>query len=102
MKTHPKKKLEFVLPGSLQRPLIDLIEKNGAPGYTVLPVQAGKGRDGTWESGHATGAFGMVAVVAICDAATADRIAEAVLPELENFSAIVTICDVQVLREKHF
>jgi PII-like signaling protein len=102
MKTHPKKRLEFVLDASLQRSLIELIDKAGAPGYTVLPVQAGRGRDGTWTAGHTSNAFSMVSVLVICDADAAERLAEEVLPKLEDFSAIVTITDVQVLREKHF
>ena len=102
MKMHPKKRLEFVIEVSLQRSLIELIEKAGAPGYTVLPAQAGRGRDGAWESGHISSAFSMVAIIVICDATVAERLAEESLPMLERFSAIVTVADVSVLREKHF
>ena len=102
MNTHPKKKLEFVIEASLQRSLIELIDKAGAPGYTVMPAQAGRGRDGAWESGHISSAFSMVTIIVVCDATVADRLAEEVLPMLERFSAIVTIADVSVLREKHF
>jgi hypothetical protein len=102
MITHPKKRLEFVVAASLQRSLIDLIDEAGAPGYTVLPVLGGRGRDGTWESGHSSQAFSMVAVVVVCDSLVADRLAEAVQPMLDDFNAIVTISDVGVLREEHF
>ena len=102
MNVHPKKKLEFVVDATLQHSLIERIDKAGAPGYTVIAAQAGRGRDGVWEAGHSSSAFTMVTIIVVCDVEVAERLVADILPTLEEFSAIVTIADVSVLREKHF
>ena len=102
MQLHAKKKVEIIVEASLLEDALALIEKLGARGYTVLPARAGRGVDGAWETGNISGAFQMVMVVVIADATIAERIVEQAFTLLEQYTAIVYVSDVEVVRGEQF
>ena len=102
MLLHAKKKVEIIVEASLLEDALALIERLGARGYTVVPARAGRGVDGVWETGNISGAFQMVMVIVIADAAVAERIVEQAFTLLERYTAIVYVSDVEVVRGAQF
>lgn len=102
MQTHPKKKVEIILEAPLMRMAIELIERLGATGYTVVPALAGRGADGYWQEGEISGAVRMVMIVVITSAEVADRLLDELYDLLSVYTAIVYVSDVAVVRQDHF
>lgn len=87
----------------LLRSLRDLAIKNGVRGYTVLPTLAGGGDQGRWRDDQVTGGAGSKVVFAtIVKEDTADRFLTALEPLLDEYSLIVTITTVEVIRGDNF
>lgn len=103
MLTHPKKRIEIIIEMPLLRRVMDLFDKAGVSGYSVLPVIAGRGQTGAWSADSQVGDAGhMMAIVSIVDAAKLDDILEAVAGVVRRQIGLVTISDVAVLRPERF
>ncbi len=79
-----------------------LLDRLGATGWTVLPVVAGRGRQGIRRGGDPGGVDDNVVVLCITSEAVAARIVEAQAELLGARPAIVSITDCLVLRADHF
>lgn len=100
MTKYQRKLLTVITESALETHLIADIEKLGAHGYTITDAR-GKGgrgvRNASWE------ASGNIRVEVICDAATADAIAEHLRQRYyDNYAMILTMTDVEVLRPEKF
>nr|WP_167222160.1 DUF190 domain-containing protein [Pelagibius litoralis]NIA68023.1 DUF190 domain-containing protein [Pelagibius litoralis] len=102
METHHRKKLDIIVEAPLQRRVVALLEEQEVRGYTVMPCLAGKGADGTWQQGEISDAFSMRLIVVIAREEAARRIMEAAHELLRDYSAIITLSDVEVIRADHF
>lgn len=103
MKTYPKKRIEIMVETPLMKRVIGILEQRGVGGYTVLPVLAGKGKDGAWHRDGLVGRAGtLVMIFCIVDEARVDEVLEAVFALVEKQIGIVTLSDVQVIRPEHF
>ena len=102
MDTFRKKRLEIVIERTLERRLLALLEKEGALGYTVLPVLAGKGTRGTWREDSMSPANQMSMVLVVTDKTRAERIAAAAYALIGDYSGIVLVSDVDVFRRERF
>jgi hypothetical protein len=80
----------------------DLLDRLGAPGWTIQPVLSGKGRQGLRRGGDPGGVFDNVLILCIASEAVAQRVAEARDELLGARPAIVAISDCSVLRGEHF
>jgi PII-like signaling protein len=102
MRTHAKKKIEIIV----ERPLLDevvrLLKDNGAKGHTVFQATAGRGANREWDLGGVTGAFDRVLVLTIVDATAAERIVSLAFDLLQDYTAILYVSDVQVVRGDRF
>ena len=77
MHMHRKKRIELIIEAPLLRSVIGRLERRGISGYSVLPVLAGLGREGRWESSGLVGDAGrMVALICIIDPAACDGVIE--------------------------
>lgn len=102
LELYAKKRVEIVVEGALMEAVLDVVDEAGATGYTVLPALSGRGNTGLWEAGGLSQAFTRVLVVVIANAETATRLIGALDHILDDYTAIVTVCDVEVLRDDHF
>jgi hypothetical protein len=102
MATHTKRKVEIVVERPLLGEAVRLIEGAGAKGYTVFPAIAGRGVGGTWESGDVSDAEQTVLILAICDAAVAEKLVAAAGPLIRDFRAIIYTSAVEVVRPERF
>jgi nitrogen regulatory protein PII len=101
--THLKKRIEIILEAPALHRLTDRLNQAGVTGYTIVPVLAGSGREGTWSAEGLAGDAGrLVMVISIVDAAKADAVLERVYSVLARQIGIVTVSDVQVIRADHF
>ncbi|HYF57184.1 MAG TPA: DUF190 domain-containing protein [Salinarimonas sp.] len=103
VQTHLKKRVEIVLEAPALRRLIDRLDAAAVTGYTVVPVLAGRGHEGSWRGEGLAGDAGrMVMVVCITDPAKVDAVLETAYAVVSRQIGIVTVSDVQVIRAEHF
>jgi nitrogen regulatory protein PII len=101
--THLKKRLEIIVEAPALHRLTDRLNQAGVTGYTIVPVLAGRGSEGTWSAEGLAGDAGrLVMVISIVDAAKADAVLERVYSVLARQIGIVTLSDVQVIRADLF
>jgi nitrogen regulatory protein PII len=99
---YARKRIEIVVEAVHAEAVTDLLDSLGAPGWTIQPVLAGRGRQGLRRGGDPGGVFDNVLVLCIASEAVAERIAEARDELLGARPAIVSISDCGVLRGEHF
>lgn len=98
----PKKKVEIVVEAARARAIIEMIERAGATGYTVVPQVSGKGARGIRDDAHLSDVFRNVLIIVVASEEVAVRIVEASQPILEHYAGIVMVSDVGVVRNEHF
>jgi len=99
---HQRKRIEIVVERVRAEEVTALLDRLGAPGWTLLPVLAGRGRQGVRQGGDLSGVLDNVVVVCIASAAVTERVLEAREELLGARPAIVSITDCTVLRPEHF
>lgn len=102
MQTHPRKKIELVVEAVHVPAVTALLERLGVPGYTVLPVIAGKGHQGLRRAGDPAGLGDSAMIVVIASDAVAGRVLDEADAILRDRMAIIAVSDVRVLRGDHF
>jgi nitrogen regulatory protein PII len=102
MQLHPKKRIEIVVEASCAPRILEMIEATGAKGYTLLHEVSGKGHRGVRNDSHLTDVFRNVLIIVIAAESTAREIIRKSQPLLENYAGIVTVSDVEVVRNEHF
>jgi nitrogen regulatory protein PII len=101
--THLKKRIEIILEAPALHRLTDRLDQAGVTGYTIVPVLAGRGREGAWSAEGLAGDAGrLVMVISVVDPARADAVLERVYSVLSRQIGIVMMSDVQVIRADHF
>jgi nitrogen regulatory protein PII len=99
---HPRKRIEIVVEAVRAEAVTGLLDRLGATGWTVLPVLAGRGRQGIRRAGDPGGVDDNVVVVCIASAEVTGRVVAAQAELLGARPAIVTVSDCLVLRADHF
>jgi len=102
MQLHPKKRIEIVVEASCAPKILEMIEATGAKGYTLLHEVSGKGHRGVRNDSHLTDVFRNVLIIVVAAESTALEIVSKSQPLLENYAGIVTVSDVEVVRNEHF
>ena len=74
---HARKRIEIVVEAVHAEAVCELLDRLGAPGWTILPVQSGRGRQGLRRGGDPGGVFDNVLVLCIASDAVAQRITQA-------------------------
>lgn len=100
---HLKKRIEIIVEAPALHRLIEKLDSVGVKGYTVLPALAGRGQEGPWSREGLAGEAGrMVAIICIVDPLRAEDVLRRVYAVLSRQIGIVSIGDVQVIRDDHF
>lgn len=97
-----KKKIEIIVEAARARAIIEMIEKAGAKGYTVVPSVSGKGHRGVRDSADLSDVFHNVLIIVVAAEDIAARIVDASQSLLEHYAGIVVMSDVEVIRDEHF
>ena len=98
----PKEKVEIVVEVARAVAIIDMVERAGAKGYTVVPNVNGNGAVGIRDAADLSDVFRNVLIVVIASEGGTARMVHGEQPLLENYAGIVPVSDVKVLRNEHF
>lgn len=103
MMTYPKKRIDIMVEAPLMQRVLNLLDEQGVGGYTVIPVLAGRGKDGAWHRDGVVGRAGaLVMIFCILDEARIDEVLRPLFALVSRQIGIVTVSDVQVIRPEHF
>jgi len=103
MKTYPKKRIDIMVEAPLMQRVLKLLDDQGVSGYTVLPVLAGRGKDGAWHRDGVVGRAGaLVMIFCILDETRVDEVLDPLFKLVSRQIGIVTLSDVQVIRPEQF
>jgi nitrogen regulatory protein PII len=103
MKTYPKKRIAIVIEQPALNRVLDRLDQLAVTGYTVYPVVAGRGREGSWRADGMVGDAGrMVSVVCVCDPSKVEAIVAPIFAIVSRQVGIITIQDCEVIRADHF
>jgi len=97
-----KKKVEIIVEAIQAPRIIEMIEAEGAKGYTVVTRVSGKGNRGVRNDAHLSEVFSNVLIIVIVTEEIARRIVDKSQPLLENYAGIVAVSDIDVIRDEHF
>jgi nitrogen regulatory protein PII len=103
MKMFAKKRIEIFIEAPALHRLTDALEKAGVKGYTILPALAGSGASGPWSREGQVGDAGrLVQIICITDPARVEAVLDGVYKALSRQIGILTVGDVEVIREQMF
>lgn len=96
-----RKRIEILADQALVRRVTAAIDAAGISGWTVLPVESGKGSAGTWHEERVLGTDKAL-VVTIANAAKAADLTQSLAPILNSHGLLLTMWDVEVIRGEKF
>ena len=96
-----RKRIEILTDTALLRRVTGAIDRAGITGWTVTPVQSGKGREGHWREERVMGTD-KVLVLTIAPQEKAMALAEDLAPILSSHGLLLTMWDVEVIRGERF
>ncbi|MBX7515256.1 transcriptional regulator [Qipengyuania sp. GH38] len=96
-----RKRIEILTDTALQRRVTDAIDRAGITGWTVTPVQSGKGREGRWREERVMGTD-KVLILTIAPQDKAMALAEDIAPILTSHGLLLSMWDVEVIRGERF
>ena len=96
------RRTEIIIEAPLLDKVISEVSECGAKGYTVVRGHSGRGERGAWQEGQISPAQHMMILIVIADSAVTDAILDRLASNLELYSGIVTVSDVDVLRPHRF
>ncbi len=87
------KKVEIICDSVEVKNVIEILEKAGVPGYTIIPDVIGKGERGLRRGDDITGVFKNSMIITVCDAALIPTIVETIRPVLKRFGGVCLVSD---------
>ncbi|RDC59984.1 hypothetical protein HME9302_01182 [Alteripontixanthobacter maritimus] len=101
--TVTRKRLEILADTALLPRVVEMIERSGISGYSIVRVAAGGSRaSGKWSSDDFTGASAKSIVIALASAEKAEALTTEIAPLLTSQGFLLTIGDVEVVRGERF
>lgn len=101
IETVVRKRIEILTDKALVKRVTAAIDKAEITGWTVTPVESGKGRDGPWREERVLGTD-KVLVLTIAPEDKAMRLAEDIAPILTSHGLLFSMWDIQVIRGERF
>ncbi len=101
IETVVRKRIEILTDVALVGRVTDAIDRAEITGWTVTPVNSGKGRDGPWREERVMGTD-KVFVLTVASQERANALAEELAPILTSHSLLLTMWDVEVIRGERF
>lgn len=101
IETVTRKRIEILADSALVKRVTAAIERAEITGWTITPVQSGKGRDGHWREERVMGTDKVV-VLTIAPEDKAMAFAKDIAPLLSSHGFLLSMWDVQVIRGERF
>lgn len=92
-----KKKIEVVIDSYHLEKVIEVFDKNGIGGYTVIKDVLGKGERGLMSGDELTDTFKNSYIFTVCDEEKALKIVQDIRPLLKRFGGVCIVSDVMWL-----
>jgi len=102
VQTFTRKRVEILVDSPLAPLVIKAAANAGIAGYTLIPVQSGAGRGGSWRRGDVSDAASKTIFLTIASAENAGRLVDSLAPHLESYGMLLTLSDVEVVRPERF
>lgn len=102
IETFTRKRVEILIDTPLVPRLIKAAAESGIAGYTLIPVQSGAGRGGTWRDDRITGATAKTIFLTIASVEKAGKFVDLLAPHLGDYGMLLTLADVEVVRGERF
>lgn len=100
---HAKKRLELIIEMPAFKRACRVLEESGVTGYTALPCMAGFGSGNRWQRGNdLSSSRDMVMIVSILDEDLLPKITQAIENLIGSHIGILTVGDVEVIRDDRF
>ena len=96
-----RKRIEVLADKVMVRTVTDAIDSVGITGWTITPVDSGKGREGQWREERVMGTD-KVFVLTVASQENASALAEKLTPILTSHNLLLTMWDVEVIRGERF
>ena len=100
--TVTRKRIEILVDTPLVSRIIRILQDAKVSGWSISHVDAGGGRDGSWQHDELTGAAAKSLVLAIASEANTGVFVDKLAPLLDSHRLLLTIGDVQVVRGERF
>lgn len=94
MEMKPMKKIEIIINSTYLSKIIEVLEKTGSTGYTVIKDIVGKGERGIMRGDEITDVFKNNYVFTICPPEIASKVIENLKPVLKSFGGVCITSDV--------
>ena len=101
IETIVRKRIEILTDQALVRRVTTAIDAAGISGWTVLPVESGKGSGGVWHEERVLGTDKAL-VITIANPEKAALLAQSLAPILSSHGLLLTMWDVEVIRGEKF
>lgn len=101
IETVVRKRIEILADTALVKRVTEAIDATGITGWTITPVQSGKGRDGPWREERVLGTDRVI-VLTIAPQDKAMALAEEIAPILTSHGLLLSMWDVEVIRGERF
>jgi len=97
-----RKRIEILVDTPLLPRIVDLIRSVDISGWSVLHVDSGGGRDGSWQHDDVTGAAAKSILLAVANETKAKALTDAIEPILESHGLLLLVGNVEVIRGDKF
>lgn len=97
-----RKRIEILVDTPLLPRIVDLIRSVDISGWSVLHVDSGGGREGSWQHDDVTGAAAKSILLAVANEAKAKALTDAIEPILESHGLLLLVGNVEVIRGDKF
>ena len=102
VETVTRKRIEILVDTPLAPRIIAQVKAVDISGWSLIHVDSGGGRAGTWQHDDVTAAAAKTIVLVVASQTKADALVEALAPLLDSYRLLLTIGDVQVVRGERF
>ena len=102
VETVTRKRIEILVDTPMVPRLIKHIRDVDISGWSLIHIDAGGGRDGTWQQDDVTGAAAKTIMLMIASDEKANALTQALAPFLDSYRLLLSIGDVQVVRGERF
>ncbi|MBM4264906.1 MAG: transcriptional regulator [Deltaproteobacteria bacterium] len=89
------KKVEIICDSVEVKNVIEILEKAGVTGYTIIPDVIGKGERGMRRGDDVTGVFNNSMIITACNPALIPQIVDTIRPVLKRIGGVCLISDTQ-------
>lgn len=102
METVTRKRIEILVDTPLVPRLLKHARDVDISGWSLIHIDAGGGRDGSWQHDDVAGAAAKTIILMIANEDKAHALTDAISPFLNSYRLLLTIGDVQVVRGERF